>query len=43
MVQKSGGLAIEEDQTSRFYLQLKPGTLGTTYGAGLFYRSSHEK
>lgn len=43
VVQKSGGLAIEEDQTSRFYLQLKPGTLGTTYGAGLFYKSSYEK
>ncbi len=43
VVQKSGGLAIEEDQTSRFYLQLKPGTLGTSYGAGLFYKSSHEK
>jgi hypothetical protein len=43
VVQKSGGLAIEEDQTSPYYLQLKPGTLGTTYGAGLFYKSSNEK
>ncbi len=43
VVQKSGGLAIEEDQTSRYYLQLKPGTLGTSYGAGLFYKLSNEK
>jgi hypothetical protein len=41
--QKTGGLSIEEDQTSRYYLQIKPGTLGTSYGAGLFYKSSNEK
>mgnify|MGYP000001540810 FL=1 len=43
VLQKTGGLSIEEDQTSRYYLQLKPGTLGTSYGAGLFYKSSNEK
>jgi len=36
IIKKSGYLTIEEDQTSRYYLQLKPGTLGTSYGAGLF-------
>jgi hypothetical protein len=43
VIQKTGSLAIEEDQTSRYYLQVKPGTLGAHYGAGLFYKSSHEK
>ncbi len=43
VVQKTGGLAIVEDQTSRYYLQLKPGTLGTSYGAGLFYKTKYEK
>jgi uncharacterized Rmd1/YagE family protein len=37
-IKKEGSLVIEEDQTSRYYLQLKPGTLGTEYGAGLFYK-----
>ena len=37
---KTGGLDIEEDQTSRYYLQLKPTTLGTSYGAGLFYKTN---
>ncbi len=37
-IKKTGTLNIEEDQTSRYYLQLKPGTLGTEYGAGLFYK-----
>lgn len=36
---KKGHLEIVEDQTSIYYLQLKPGTLGTEYGAGLFYKS----
>lgn len=39
-IKKIGSLAIEEDQTSRYYLQLKPGTLGTSYGAGLFYKAN---
>lgn len=43
VIQKTGGLVIEKDQTSKYYLQLKPGTLGTSYGAGLFYNSSNEK
>ena len=37
-IKKAGSLAIEENQTSRYYLQLKPGTVGTSYGAGLFYK-----
>jgi hypothetical protein len=37
-IKKVGSLSVEEDQTSRYYLQLKPGTLGTSYGAGLFYK-----
>lgn len=37
-IKKEGSLEIEEDQTSRYYLQLKPRTLGTEYGAGLFYK-----
>lgn len=37
-IKKVGSLSIEEEQTSRYYLQLKPGTLGTSYGAGLFYK-----
>lgn len=38
IIKKEGKLAIEEDQTNRYYLQLKPGTLGTKYNAGLFYK-----
>ena len=34
---KEGMLEIEEDQTNRFYLQIKPGTMGADLGAGLFY------
>ncbi|MDO8317158.1 MAG: hypothetical protein Q7T12_06520 [Flavobacterium sp.] len=37
-IKKAGSLSIEEDQTSRYYLQLKSGTVGTSYGAGLFYK-----
>ncbi len=37
-IKKVGSLSVEEEQTSRYYLQLKPGTLGTSYGAGLFYK-----
>ena len=38
VIGKKGSLEIEEDQTSKFYLQLKPGTKGTEYDAGLFYK-----
>jgi len=37
-VKKEGTLQIDEDPTSRNYLQLVPGTLGTNLGAGLFTR-----
>ena len=37
-IKKAGSLAVEENQTSRYYLQLKPGTVGTSYAAGLFYK-----
>jgi hypothetical protein len=35
-VKKEGSLQIVEDPTSRYYLQLAPGTMGTNLGAGLF-------
>lgn len=37
-IKKTGSLEIVEDQTSRYFLQLKPGSKGTEYGAGLFYK-----
>ncbi len=36
ILKKSGKLEIIEDQTSRNYLHIKPGTLGSNLGAGLF-------
>ncbi len=36
IVKKEGALQIEEDPTSRNYLQLVPGTTGANLGAGLF-------
>ncbi|MEY4012554.1 MAG: hypothetical protein RIT22_1678 [Bacteroidota bacterium] len=39
-INKTGSLDIEEDQTNRYYLQLKPGTFGTSYDAGLFYKKN---
>ena len=36
IIQKEATVAIEEDQTKRNYLHLKPGTLGSNLGAGLF-------
>lgn len=36
IVQADGKLEIIEDQTSRNFLHLKPGTLGSNLGAGLF-------
>jgi hypothetical protein len=35
-VKKEGILKIDEDPTSRYYLQLQPGTSATELGAGLF-------
>ena len=36
IIKKDGKAEIEEDQTKRNYLHLKPGTLGANLGAGLF-------
>lgn len=35
-IKKTGKLQIIEDQTDRYFLHLKPGTLGSNLGAGLF-------
>jgi hypothetical protein len=36
-IQKEGSLEIVKDPTSKYYLHLAPGTLGSELGAGLFY------
>ena len=36
IIKRDGHIAIEEDPTSRYYLQIKPGTEGSNLGAGLF-------
>jgi len=36
IIQKEGKIELEEDQTKRNYLHLKPGTLGANLKAGLF-------
>lgn len=36
ILKKEGKLEIVDDQTSRLYLHIKPGTLGANLGAGLF-------
>jgi hypothetical protein len=36
ILKKEGRLEIIEDQTDRLYLHIKPGTLGSNLGAGLF-------
>lgn len=36
ILKKEGKLTIIDDQTSKLYLHIKPGTLGSTLGAGLF-------
>lgn len=38
VVKKEGRVELEEDQTKRNYLHLKPGTLGADLGAGLFMK-----
>lgn len=38
IIKKEGRVEIEEDQTKRNYLHLKPGTMGDNLGAGLFTR-----
>lgn len=38
IIKKEGTAEIEEDQTKRNYLHLKPGTAGANLGAGLFTR-----
>jgi len=37
ILKKEGKLEIVDDQISRLYLHIKPGTLGSALGAGLFY------
>jgi hypothetical protein len=36
IIRKDGKIELEEDQTKRDYLHLKPGSLGSDLGAGLF-------
>lgn len=36
IIKNKGKLEIVDDQTSKFYLHIKPGTLGSNLGAGLF-------
>jgi hypothetical protein len=38
ILREKGKLEVNEDQTSRDYLHLKPGTLGSELGAGLFIK-----
>ena len=38
ILKKEGELQIIEDQTNRLYLHIKPGTLGSKLGAGLFMK-----
>lgn len=37
ILKEEGKLEIVDDQTSKLYLHIKPGTLGSDLGAGLFY------
>lgn len=37
ILQKEGSLEIVKDPTSKYYLHLTPGSLGSELGAGLFY------
>lgn len=37
ILKREGKLDIVEDQTSKMYMYIKPGTLGSELGAGLFY------
>lgn len=38
IIKKEGKVQLEDDQTNRNYLHLKPGTLGADLGAGLFIK-----
>lgn len=38
IIQKEGSLEIVKDPTSKYYLHLVPGSLGSEFGAGLFYQ-----
>ncbi|MDO9553870.1 hypothetical protein [Rhodonellum sp.] len=38
IIQREGSLEIVKDPTSKYYLHLKPGSLGSELGAGLFYK-----
>lgn len=39
IIQKGGSLEIVTDPTSKYYLHIAPGTLGSDLGAGLFYQN----
>jgi hypothetical protein len=39
ILQKNGKLEIVDDQTSKMFLHIKPGTLGSALGAGLFHKN----
>ena len=38
ILKKEGKLEIVDDPTSKFYLHIKPGSLGSNLGAGLFMK-----
>ncbi|HSF55533.1 MAG TPA: hypothetical protein VLA71_17385 [Algoriphagus sp.] len=38
ILQREGSLEIVKDPTSKYYLHIAPGTLGSELGAGLFYQ-----
>jgi hypothetical protein len=37
ILKNKGALEIIDDQTNKLFLHVKPGTLGSDIGAGLFY------
>lgn len=40
VLKKTGKLQVIEDQTDKLYLHIKPGTLGSNLGAGLFFNAN---
>jgi hypothetical protein len=38
ILKKEGRLEVVEDQTSKYFLHIKAGTLGSNLGAGLFMK-----
>lgn len=37
VIKRKGSVEIEQDLTNKYYLHLKPGSMGSELGAGLFY------